>query len=79
MKQNDLMPLLLKKRIERKIFEYIKVYLSVSIILKHIYMENLYVTLNYMYRGGSRDFEKGGTLCWPPWLTGEKKIRFQMV
>ena len=24
-------------------------------------------------KGGSRDFEKGGALCRPPWLAGEKK------
>ena len=29
--------------------------------------------------GGSRDFEKGGTLCRPPWLTDEENSRFQMV
>ena len=29
-------------------------------------------------RGGCRDFEKRGALCWPPWLAGEKKFRFQI-
>ena len=29
-------------------------------------------------RGGSRDFEKGGGLCQPPWLADEKNFGFQM-
>ena len=30
-------------------------------------------------RGGSRNFEKGGTLCQPPWLIAEENFRFPMV
>ena len=30
-------------------------------------------------KGESRDFGKGGALCWPPWLAGEENFRFQMV
>ena len=31
------------------------------------------------FRGGSRDFENGGTLCRPPWLADEEHFWFQMV
>ena len=30
------------------------------------------------YRGGSRDFGKGGALCQPPWLVDKENLRFQM-
>ena len=30
-------------------------------------------------RGGSRDLERGGALCWQPWLADEENFRFQMV
>ena len=32
------------------------------------------------YRGGSRDFERGGALCRPPWLATEKaKITLETI
>ena len=33
----------------------------------------------FQNRGGSRNFEKGGTLCRPPWLVDEENFSFQMV
>ena len=35
--------------------------------------------LNIYSHTGSRDFEKGGVLCRPPWLEDEKIFGFQMV
>ena len=33
--------------------------------------------ISIIYRGGSRDFEKVGALCRPPWLAGEENLGFR--